>query len=380
MQNDKVHAAFGGRRTGLQESFSVTNLSKMTVTAGAAPPLHVQYLRHLDCALNMMAAAFPGTTMIMAALAISKSRILLLCVGCCSFLMMATLRLNFLVSQASLAGVREDGAPFMRVRRPANNNNASYVEKNVSIEYVRLKQDSSIQRPVSKQGVSIPKLSSAADGAPAEKMENATNIHFPNYFTSQIPLESLIERDNLLSVFSGCSIAAWTYTGVTFHKAKVRFYDDCKCYNDEHNMTGRDVSSHTAVSLLKSSDTLYVELKKISHFVIYTLPKITVDVVLISGQNHLVPQKPQKLDYVWSQDDFDAIVNNPYITHWFMMNMDVYAQDPDHVKVSRVLVDFESSRHYGSCSVAPCTHHKFPHLLLASPISIWPWFNKQAYS
>ncbi len=294
--------------------------------------------------------------------------------------MMATLRLNFLVSQASLAGVREDGAPFMRVRRPANNNNASYVEKNVSIEYVRLKQDSSIQRPVSKQGVSIPKLSSAADGAPAEKMENATNIHFPNYFTSQIPLESLIERDNLLSVFSGCSIAAWTYTGVTFHKAKVRFYDDCKCYNDEHNMTGRDVSSHTAVSLLKSSDTLYVELKKISHFVIYTLPKITVDVVLISGQNHLVPQKPQKLDYVWSQDDFDAIVNNPYITHWFMMNMDVYAQDPDHVKVSRVLVDFESSRHYGSCSVTPCTHHKFPHLLLASPISIWPWFNKQAYS
>lgn len=327
-----------------------------------------------------MAAAFPGTTMIMAALAVSKSRILLLCVGCCSFLMMATLRLNFLVSQASLAGVREDGAPFMRVRRPANNNNASYVEKNVSIEYVRLKQDSSIQRPVSKQGVSIPKLSSAADGAPAEKMENATNIHFPNYFTSQIPLESLIERDNLLSVFSGCSIAAWTYTGVTFHKAKVRFYDDCKCYNDEHNMTGRDVSSHTAVSLLKSSDTLYVELKKISHFVKYTLPKITVDVVLISGQNHLVPQKPQKLDYVWSQDDFDAIVNNPYITHWFMMNMDVYAQDPDHVKVSRVLVDFESSRHYGSCSVTPCTHHKFPHLLLASPISIWPWFNKQAYS
>jgi hypothetical protein len=91
-----------------------------------------------------------------------------------------------------------------------------------------------------------------------------------------------------------------------------------------------------ALSLLKSSDTLYVELKKISHFVKYTLPKITVDVVLISGQNHLVPQKPQKLDYVWSQDDFDAIVNNPYITHWFMMNMDVYAQDPDHVKVRRV--------------------------------------------
>jgi hypothetical protein len=157
--------------------------------------------------------------------------------------------------------------------------------------------------------------------------------HHPDYFSNQIPFEILRKRDNLVSVFTGCSISAWTYDGPTFRRWKVPFFDDCKCHHEERNLTARDITSSTAASLLKPGDTLYVEFTKIPHFVQHTLPRITANFVLISGQNHLIPQKPKPLTYVWDQDTFDAIINSPRITHWFLMNMNIYAQDPDHPKL-----------------------------------------------
>jgi hypothetical protein len=98
-------------------------------------------------------------------------------------------------------------------------------------------------------------------------------------------------------------------------------------------LTSRDIAPSTAASLIEPGDTIYVEFTKIPHFVQHTLPKITVDFVLISGQNHLIPQKPNPLTYVWDQETFNVIVNSPFVTHWFLMNMDIYAQDPDHAKL-----------------------------------------------
>lgn len=164
---------------------------------------------------------------------------------------------------------------------------------------------------------------------------NTTTTHYPNYFSNQVPFHVLTQRDNLLSVFSGCSIAAWTYNGPTFPRWKVPFFDDCKCHHEDRNLTETKdmLTPSTAPFLLQSNDTVYVEFTKITHFVQHTIPKINVHFVLISGQNHLIPQKPKPLTHVWDQDTFDALVNSPYVTHWFLMNMDIYAQDPDHTKL-----------------------------------------------
>jgi len=269
----------------------------------------------------------------MATLAISRSRIILLCVGCCSFVMVATLRLQFLLNQTFGSG---EEMMLWRADLHGATDAANANDRRRHQEAAPLATRSPDLRKDAPAKEEVPARMAADPRQHQQVIVKGTNhtLHFPNYFTQEVPFESLLSRDNLLSVFTGCSIASWTYSGVTFHKAKVRFYDDCKCFNEERNLTGRDITSDTAASLLQSGDTLYVELKKISHFVKQTLPKIQVDVVLLSGQNHLVPQKPQKLDYVWSQEDFDAIVNNPHITHWFLMNMDIYAQDPDHEKVS----------------------------------------------
>ena len=158
-------------------------------------------------------------------------------------------------------------------------------------------------------------------------------IHHPNYFSNQVPFHVLLQRNNILSVFSGCSIAAWTYNGPTFKKWKVPFFDDCKCHHEERNLTSKDITPSTAALLIEPDDTVYVEFTKIPHFVQHTLPTISVDFVLISGQNHLIPQKPKALTYVWDQATFDALVNCPHVTHWFLMNMDIYAHDPDHPKL-----------------------------------------------
>ena len=272
----------------------------------------------------------------MATVAISRYRVMLLFVGCCSLVTVAMLRLQFLLSQSIF-----DEPWMMHV----HSNNAISIngrqQDPLSKRTSRLRKDFRVREEAHQQKRKHSGLSAqvvvAVQREHAQKSDvketAASSIYFPNYFTNVVPFETLLERDNMLSVFTGCSIAAWTYAGVTFHRAKVRFYDDCKCHHDERNLAGRDITADTAVALLQSGDTVYVEIKKISHFVQHTLSKIQVDIVLISGQNHLVPQKPQKLDYVWKQEDFDAIVNNHHVTHWFLMNMDVYAQDPNHPKL-----------------------------------------------
>jgi hypothetical protein len=177
----------------------------------------------------------------------------------------------------------------------------------------------------------VPQASQRSEASNSAAINNTS--HHPDYFSNQVPFEILRKRDNMVSVFTGCSIAAWTYDGPTFRSWKVPFFDDCKCHHEERNLTARDITPSTAASLIQRGDTLYVEFTKIPHFVQHTLPQIKVDFVLISGQNHLIPQKPKPLTYVWDQDTFDAIVNSPRVTHWFLMNMDIYSQDPDHAKL-----------------------------------------------
>ena len=39
-----------------------------------------------------------------------------------------------------------------------------------------------------------------------------------------------------------------------------------------------------------------------------------------------------------SKNDFDIIVENKFLLHWFMVNLEVYASNPYHVKVSAEVI------------------------------------------
>lgn len=158
--------------------------------------------------------------------------------------------------------------------------------------------------------------------------------HAPDFFTDKVSFETLLARDNLLSVYTGCSIATWTY-GWHEHKPRLAsFYDDCGHYNAEMQWTGRDITVET-VSEIQSGDSVYVELKKLDHFAMYLLPLIKVDVVLLSGQNHVAPMKPP-IRPPYSKHTFRNVIGNSKVTHWFMMNLDKHSFNPFHPKVSKL--------------------------------------------
>ncbi len=186
--------------------------------------------------------------------------------------------------------------------------------------------------------------------------------HFaPNYFTKKVTFETLLARDNILSVYTGCSIAAWTYGWHENTPRLASYYDDCGHYNTEKGWTGRDITTVT-VSELQPGDTVYVELKKLDHFALTLLPLIQVDIVLISGQNHVAPMKPP-LRPPYSKRTFRHVIDNPSVTHWFMMNLDKHSYDPFHPKVRLSEARMISPR---DCDKTLTTFH-----LAALPVSLW---------
>lgn len=156
--------------------------------------------------------------------------------------------------------------------------------------------------------------------------------HLPDFFTERVPWESLLARNNILTVYTGCSIATWTY-GWNIPSPQIGlYYDDCGHYSEEKGWQGRDITPET-VSSIQPGDSIYVELKKLDHFVDHVLPVIKVDIVLISGQNHIAPWKPP-IRPPYKRHRFRRVVDNPHVTHWFMMNLDKHSYDPFHPKVS----------------------------------------------
>ena len=148
------------------------------------------------------------------------------------------------------------------------------------------------------------------------------HIHFPNYFTEQVPLSSLKRRMNLLTPYTGCSIAAFQYNlGKHAHPE----FNDCIVHCGKAFANTRGIRVDNAHLLVQANDTIFVQLNKLWHFVNNTMDKIDVDYVILSGNEHKV--KPI------SKDVFDAIVNNPRILHVFMQNVDVYSHDLYHPKV-----------------------------------------------
>jgi hypothetical protein len=165
--------------------------------------------------------------------------------------------------------------------------------------------------------------------------EHEGDKHLPDFFTERVPWETLLARNNILTVYTGCSIATWTYSPV--YVPWKYLFDDCGYYNAENGRKGRDITPET-VSLLQPGDSIYVELIKLNAFGKHLLPLIKVDFVLITGQNHLAPLKPEPIRPPYWQKTFGRLTKSPHVTHWFMMNLDKHAYDPFHSKVWRLLI------------------------------------------
>jgi hypothetical protein len=155
-------------------------------------------------------------------------------------------------------------------------------------------------------------------------LPNTTTQHYPNYFFDQVELDLMVMRENIVSPYTGCSIAAFQYAVRNHPHPSL---DDCRFTNKFDNDLGRKrkIYSDTANQHIKEGDTLYVQFYNLQHFCNTTLPKLQVDVVVVSGTE----QKAAP----FSKHVFDAIVAHPRVIHWFIMNMDIYSHDPHHRKV-----------------------------------------------
>jgi len=146
----------------------------------------------------------------------------------------------------------------------------------------------------------------------------------PHYFEREVPLESLIQRGNVLTVHTGCAIATWSYQG---KRHKYRPLNDCRQNAKSAEVfRAHQVTAETA-DQVKAYDTIYVPIVKLEHFVNTTLPNITQDFILMSGQNSKPPDAiPREV--------YEAIMKHPRIIKWFLQNLSVYAVDPHHPKLS----------------------------------------------
>lgn len=139
--------------------------------------------------------------------------------------------------------------------------------------------------------------------------------HFPSYFTEQAPLKKLVKRANLLTVFTGCSIATWSFNG---RKNNTDIHSDCQRYNgwgayEKHRITNETVSQ------IQAYDSIYVTITALDQFVESVLPYIETEFVLITGQNSYVPGGIPSSYY-------RRLIGHPRVVHWFLQNLSIYAR------------------------------------------------------
>jgi hypothetical protein len=123
---------------------------------------------------------------------------------------------------------------------------------------------------------------------------------------------------NFLTTKSGCRMARWFYP-TTIRETKYR---DCRDQGQKKMLLSTD--------RLRHNDTIYVTFTKLEEFVREMLPRITVDVVVLSGQIMKTPSEE-----VVSSQTIQLLLDNPHVLHWFCQNLPMYGgDDPYHPKIS----------------------------------------------
>jgi hypothetical protein len=147
--------------------------------------------------------------------------------------------------------------------------------------------------------------------------------HYPSYFSDEVPLEKLVQRGNLLTVFTGCHIATFSFNGELNER---NVHNDCQRYNGVAAYKKHRVTNDT-VSQLQPYDSIYVTIEALRPFVDSILPHVKTDFILLTGQNSFVPQIPK--------DVYETLIEHPRIVRWFLQNQSVYAYDARNPKVSQ---------------------------------------------
>jgi hypothetical protein len=157
--------------------------------------------------------------------------------------------------------------------------------------------------------------------------QQASGAHYPSYFTQEVPLEKMMARRNLLRVYTGCSIATWSYSGLRgeiLNGRELSRHNDCELDKGMYALAMHQIEPDTA-SHVQPYDSIYVPIVSLKRFVRDVLPYIENDFVLMTGQKALVPAIPRDL--------YDTIIEHPRVLHWFLQNLSKYAYDAHHPKV-----------------------------------------------
>jgi hypothetical protein len=72
------------------------------------------------------------------------------------------------------------------------------------------------------------------------------------------------------------------------------------------------------MTLLTEGDTIYIPIKKLQGFIIHELPKVSVPVLIISGQSQLTKRPP-------AQQHLGTLLEHVMVIAWFCQNVNVYA-------------------------------------------------------
>jgi hypothetical protein len=160
--------------------------------------------------------------------------------------------------------------------------------------------------------------------------------HWPNNFSNPLNLTNSIKRQNLFTTLGGCRVARWVYPhpienmNISLDMNRRGIFQIDK--SDKTHVGMQDCIYEPVEKWLNTPsqfnrfDTVYLPLNKLSHFINYTLPKVTTKIVVISGQlaNH------HGAGYEFTEQ----LLSNEYIVHWFVTN--VHLSAPNHTQHPKV--------------------------------------------
>jgi hypothetical protein len=117
-------------------------------------------------------------------------------------------------------------------------------------------------------------------------------------------------------------MASWVFNG---GRRRMDHKEDCY---QAGTPSAKLLNVTSQASQLQAKDTIYVNFLKLDHFVEHFLPNITVDIILLAGQQQITPAplKPELMK---------KILENEHVLHWFIHNLDMFGGDyKTHPKVS----------------------------------------------
>ncbi|KAL7533664.1 hypothetical protein ACHAWF_004579, partial [Thalassiosira exigua] len=115
---------------------------------------------------------------------------------------------------------------------------------------------------------------------------------------------------NYINTHSGCKIARWYYLpDEVVSPTKGRSHRDCDSMPKHRKLVNPK-------NQLRENDTIYINFVSLEQFIDQVLGELSVDVVVISGQDHLVESIEQQ--------KFQKLLGHKHIIHFFCQNLGRY--------------------------------------------------------